>query len=386
MAMKPLPQRLSEAVWATEWPLSPSFGAGQPLPQEVLPSSMGWAWNAANSVRSAMDGTGSPVPLDLAHRFLDELEDWTMRHRAVLSWPATPLAFGRALALSVRQADPAVVSVLVAYPDYCQQVLKAAREMDSSIPLIEELFSSVQSGPSVALPTKEPAPKPPSPAAKEVVVPKRAKEPDVAPPEFLVSWAKEVLGQKEPALARQYLDSKIKQEIAPLDQGKAWQWFSRTVFPGLARLEPEHLQALVDAWPSHNRFAPRNPVKLVDSAPFWIVMRDAGKDRREILCNGGLASVMDFSGLTAETRLEMATKMFPFVARQPGAFRQRLQLWMSLGGDLDAHADPSEIEGVDAATTREWIVQQENEGWNAMLESLSPSPQESRFVRRGPGV
>lgn len=390
--MHPLPKRLSDAVWATEWPLKPSFGEGNPPPQEAFPSSMGWAWNAAHSVRSAIDETGSPVPLDLAHRFLDELEGWTMRHRAALSWPATPLAFGRALTLSARQGDPTVVSVLVAYPNYCQEMLRLAHAADASVPLIDQLFFPDQANPAPL--SNETSPLAADSVQKDSLAspsrqtrpPARDVEQDAAPPQFLVSWAKEVLEQKEPALAKQYLDTEIKKKITSLESGKAWQWFSRTVFPGMARMDPEQLQALVNAWPPHNRFAPRNPVRLVDSAPFWVVMRDAGKERREILCNGGLASIMDFSGLTPETRLEMATKMFPFVARQPNAFLQRLQLWMSLGGDLDAHADPSQIEGVDATTVREWIVQQDNEGWNAILESLSPSPQGSRFLRRRPGA
>lgn len=394
MNSKPLPHRLNEASWASEWPLLPQFGGGHPPSQSSLPDSMGWAWQTATSVRSAIDGTGNPVPLDVAHRFLDELENWTARHRALLTWPATPLSFARALVASAQQNDPTLAAVLVAYPDYCQNILDQARSVDPSLPGMGDLFRSAGPSPMVgaapiaptdprvaaASPAAAPAPAP-APAT-----PRRARQEIVPsePPAFLIEWASKLASEQEPALARHYLDQQIKSSVSKFD-GTPWQWFSRVLFPGLAALPAEQLQAVVDSWPSHNRFVPPDPVKVVDSAPFWIVLRDAGNERREIFTNGGLAAMLNLDDVSAGTKLEMATKMFPFVAKKPSAFRQRLRLWMSLGGDLDEHVAPDAVEGLSATSAREWISQQKNEEWNAVMDGLHPVPSGTRFGRRGPG-
>lgn len=381
MSIQPLPDRINQAAWAVEWPLSPRFGEGKPLPRDAFPPALELAWHAATGVMGAIAGETRPVPLDQAHRFLDDLEAWTRHYRALLTWPASVLSFAQALRASAQRQDPRLVAVLVAYPNYCLHVLEAARTMDPSLPPADALFDApvppAQGKPSPADPPS------PSPAKAPARHERHERfELPANPPAFLVGWVARVRGQKETALARTNLDQDLKSALSEYP-GTPWQWFQKVLLPGLATLAVEDLQVLARAWPSHNRFLPPDPVELMDSPWFWVIMREAGMERREALSTGVLASVLDMDEATPATFLAMAAKMLPFVSRKPSAFRQRLRLWQSFGGDLDARVEPGQVEGVQASSVREWIAAQGNEEWDAVMASLPKPASEPRF-RRGP--
>lgn len=419
--MIPLPHRISQAVWSVEWPSGAEFGTGIPLAKSAVPSNLEWPLDRAQGVLAALSGDGAAVPLDVAHQLLDSLETWTRNNRALLTWPPTPTGFANALVHSARANDISVVAVIASYPDFCKRMLDQARELEPSLPTLGGLFGPRASerryerraavtpaptpaeGSSVPAASTPAAPSEPAPSSAKAPAAERpaersprgerAPKPAPAPPaQFILDWVSLIKKEDQPALARQKLDQEIKSALAG-QSGGAWAWFDRTVFPELAKLPTGDLELLVNTWPSHNRFTPDAPVEWVDQTRFWVVMRDAGPERREILANGGLANVVNFERTDASERFEMATKMFPFSSKKADLFRQRLRLWQSFGGDLDeVVAAPVDDVSLSLAsqepqTVRQWVEQHNDAEWDSVLESLRREvvvESEGRF-RRGPG-
>ena len=371
---QPFPHRLQAAIWAAEWPLGASFGIGTPLPQQECPVNLTWAWSRTKSVMDALAGDGDPVPLDSAHRLLDELERWTAMHNAFLTWPATPLGFARALHNSARNQDPALMVVLVAYPQFCERMLAAAHLIEPSLPAH---VAALLGRPEAVRPRPAPPRAPPPPSAAE------AEPPEALP--LVRSWAKalEEVGT-QPALARQCLDQQIK----ALTVDRDWKWFERTLLPALLALSSPELERIVAAWPPHQRFVPNDAEAWVDQPRFWRELKGAGADVREVMMTRGFAACIDLDEAGPTVRLGMLTKMMPF-ARSAQVFSLRLKMWQSLGGDLDADARPPEDadartpEGV-SRTARQWIETMENPEWNKAMEELKSGLQRARFVRGGP--
>lgn len=380
----PLPVRLTAASWLQEWPPGAVLGEGS---VEEL-ASAGIAWHLHTQARivralvpqelRAAGEDPTPVSLDQAHRLLDSLEEWTQRHRAFLTWPPTTEAFCQALLRSLREHDGRAFAVVAAYPAFCQFQFRKMHASNPEFPLLEEALGRARpSRAPVSIEKVEKAGPPASAAEQE------------GPPDFLLEWVRVVEAAREPALARQALDQKIK-ELSGQAGVQGWSLFEKVLLPGLAKLEPAGLSALCDAWPSAQRFVPTDPVAWVDQARFWAMMRDAGDDRRRLLLSRGLSRLVDVEDLSDATRLQMLVKMLPFTAKKPVLFAQRLEFWKSLGGSLDAQADsaallPDDPEIRGAQTAREWISLHENPDWNAELLKSSP-PQESRFRRSSPGM
>ena len=444
--MKSLPQRISDAVWASEWPAGAELGVGIPLAKQALPQELDWPWERARSVLQAIGGESSPVPLEVAHQFFDDLESWTVRHRAFLSWPPTPEGFANALVHSAKTKDIGVVGLLAVYPGFCHEMLEKARRSDPSYPPLGGLFGDAARGyaprpprPAAVLeeaagepkaspePSEAPAPATASPsrvssppAVPEPAHPKastpvpepvrqesgrtesarspyRPEKPVpkvVTPPaEFLLKWVEKAKESAPSSTIRQALDHQIKTALGTAGVNP-WTWFDKTLLPELIKLPEQDLALLLDHWPAHNRFSPPDAVEWVDRTRFWGLMRDAGPDRRAILCEGGLAKLVNVDSISNEARLEMATKMFPFTANKAEPFRQRLALWSSLGGELDAPVRPA-AESADESlryqemtSLRKWVAEQGDNEWNSVLESLAapaPSTAPERFRRMGPG-
>lgn len=402
--MIPLPARISKAIWAVEWPAGAEFGSGTPLAKQSLPHNLEWPWDRAQAVLSALSGAGEPVQLDMAHQFLDSLETWTRNNRALLTWPPTAQGFANALVHSARTNDVGVIAVLAAYPDFCHQMMEQARGMDPSLPPLTGLFGRhapprrYETRPSASIASM--APETEASAPDRAVAPsaverpartERAPRPAPAPPApFVVEWVDAIRKESQPALARQMLDQQLKSALSS-NKGNAWTWFDRTVFPELIKLPVEDLNLLLNTWPPHNRFVPDSPAEWVDQTRFWVLMRDAGPDRREVLANGGLANVVNLDRTDSSTRFDMATKMFPFSSKKAELFRQRLRLWQSFGGDLDepVAVDAGDVDLSSASkapqTVRQWIEEQNDPEWDAVLQNMAnEAVSESRFRRGGP--
>ncbi len=404
--MTPLPSRISQAIWAVEWPSGAEFGTGTPLARQSIPHNLEWPWDRAQGVLAALSGAGEPVQLDVAHQFLDGLETWTRNNRALLTWPPTAQGFANALVHSARTNDVGVVAVLAAYPDFCHQMMEQAREVDPSLPSLSGLFgrqaparryearpSAPPAGaPQATAPEAEaPAPVSSPVAAERPARPERAPRPAPTPPApFVLEWVDAIKKESQPALARQMLDQQLKSTLSA-NKGNAWTWFDRTVFPELVKLPVEDLELLLNTWPAHNRFTPEAPAEWVDQTRFWVLMRDAGPERREVFASGGLANVVNLERTDAATRFDMATKMFPFASKKAELFRQRLRLWQSFGGDLD---EPVAVDAGDvdlssaskaAQTVRQWVEEQNDPEWDGVLQKMTQeSVSESRFRRSGP--
>ena len=428
--MPSLPSRISQADWAAEWPAGAEFGQGIPLSKQALPAAFSWQWDMANSVLAAISGEGPSVQLDVAHQFLDSLETWTRNNRALLTWPPSPTGFANALANAARIQDTSVVAVLAAYPEFCQKMMEQARQLDPSLPRLGGLFREAAAGyyreqrpanPAPVAPTEheapsqspEPvvaAPEPSAPVA-EIERPAPVRDRTVQnrgpsgsrqeravrvpaplgpPADFLVEWILSIKKEDQPALARQKLDSQIKSVLSAHD-GNAWSWFDRVLFPEIIKLPAKDIELLAATWPSHSRFTPESPVDWVDQSRFWVMLRDTGPERREVLSQGALASLVNMERANANTRYEMATKMFPFAARKSDVFRQRLGLWMSFGGNLDeetvAASETSDVDlsspSVPTQTVRQWVEAQNDNEWNTVLQSMSDEVVSGPRFRRG---
>lgn len=397
MNFSPFPHRLTAAAWAAEWPPGAHWGEGVALSRELLPPALRWPWQAAREVLAAVDGSGPSVPLDRAHGLLESLENWTVNHRAFLAWPPTPHGFAQAILASVRSQDQGLMAVLAAYPGFCERMMAEARLVDPAVPPLSNVFSREALAQRVAA-KKSRTPSTPSaqaPAAATAAPEKTPSEPVVRPsapavapeppPEFLVKWAQHVKEQPEPAVARQWLDTQVKQAL-DTHGASAWSWFDRVLYPGLTRLEVKDLEALVDVWPSHTQFAPPHPVNWIDQARFWVLMRDAGPDRREILSTRGLAAMINGSQWNATDRFEMLEKMVAFVSKKQEGFRQRLSLWISMGGSLEGPAFQEGKAYEGGKTVRQWIEGHGNPEWKDVLERMNAPSTESRFRRPGPAV
>lgn len=416
--MLPLPTRISQASWSLEWPAGAEFGQGIPLSKQSLPPGLAWPWDRASTVLAALSGEGEAVPLDMAHQLLDSLDAWTRKSRAFLTWPATAPGFAAALVNSARTQDVDAIAVLAAYPDFCQRMMEQARALDPSLPTLAGLYGLAAGGRRLdrsrpadpARPAARPAQSPEaasvapadrpvrsSDAAPETAAdrPTRAPKAPASPPSppapFLLEWVARIQKTTEPAIARQALDQSLKSTLSS-HAGNGWSWFDRVLLPEIVKLTPSDLSALLSVWPRQSRFVPDSPVEWMDQPRFWVLLREAGPVRRDLLAEGGLAHLVDFSRTDAAMRFEMATKMLPFTARSPEAFKQRLAMWQSFGGDLD-EAPSAASQDVDLSsssapsqTVRQWIIEQDNAEWNAILaEGAAPEPpaQESRFRRPG---
>lgn len=446
--MNSLSKRLSESSWADEWPAGAVFGEveGWQQPSSWLPHAMEWYWTNSQKVVRALTVEGAlPVPLDLAHRTLDQLEEWTVRNRTILTWPATPLSFARALVHSVTVGDGTLATVIASYPAYCERMLDEARVLDPKIPEFTSVFGlkgyrkvprspapepvaapespvveqPVGSSPEVAAaPPSAPAPSvaPPSAPAAPVQAekpaveappvkaaekpasqfPRRsaapAPETPVVPSPLLMGWVKKLEDYTHPVLASQFLDQQVKDSIHA-SQGPAWPWFDQVFLPALFTLPEKEMSQLLDHWPSHTKFKPTlidHSSKLsewFDQKRLWAWWRDAGPERQTLLANGGLAKIIDGSAISVEDMPDFLGRITMYAKTNSRSFRQRLQLWESLGGKLDEPIPSSPLlEAENVTTVRQWIVAQNNAEWNSVLETVAPEePAPRRSFGRGPG-
>ena len=442
--MNPITKRLAEAVWAQEWPEGAVFGEanGLPTPSSWLTHAMEWSWNSTQKVVRALTVEAAvPVSLEQAHRTLTQLEEWTVRNRSMLTWPATPLGFARALVHSVSVGDEAVAAVIGCYPAYCENVLEQARALDPKIPDFTRVFglngyrkaapktpaeqppeaaevTAAPSEPAVAAPEATPAPVAPdlapavaqepveaplvpeAPAeapAQRAFVPasrrqERAASPPVPPSPWLMGWVEKLGEFTQPVLAMQFLDQKVKESVHA-HRGTGWQWFDQVFLEALFSLPEKEMGVLLEHWPSHTKFRPSmvdSTGKLsewFDQRRLWGLWRDAGPERQVLLATGGMAKLVDGGAIYPEDMPDFFGRITMYAKNNPRSFRQRFQLWESLGGKLDEPVPSSPLlESQNVTTVREWILAQDNAEWKNVLETLSPDAPvvRSRFGR-GPG-
>lgn len=437
--MIPLSKRLAEAAWASEWPAGAVLGETNalPTPSDWVPHALEWPRNNALKVIRALTVEGAtPVSLEQAHRVLNQLEEWTERQRAILTWPASPLAFARALNHSASVGDEGVAVVVSCYPAYCERMLEEARTLDPRLPEFTHIFGlkGYRKAPRVSppvQPSSEPAPAEPPSAEKpadapaELPFPHRATEPVVAerasasaepvdrapsagrrqerqaptspvapptPSPWLMKWVEQLEGFPQPVLASEFLNQKVKDSVNT-HRGSEWQWFDQVFLEALFSLPEKEMRQLLDHWPTHTKFKPSptdNPNKLArwfDQKRLWAWWRDAGPERQGLLATGGLARVIDGASIYQEDMPDFLGHITMYTKKNSTAFRQRLQLWESLGGKLDEPIPSSPLlDSQNVGTVREWILAQENKEWASVLETVAPEVHAPpRRFPRGPG-
>ncbi len=427
--MTPLTQRLKDAPWASEWPEGAVFGEinDKPQPSAWAPSYLEWSLLSAQKVMRAITEEGAPsVSVEQVHRTLNQLEEWTVRQRAFLTWPATPLGFARALVRSVEAKDEAVAVVVATYPAFCERMLEEARLLEPSLPEYTSLLGvkgyrkvvrskpePLSPGPSSPAPeaavqaAKPESPVEPARSAPQADLPESPLRPDVSnarrvtraqpvekaePSPLLLDWLERAESIYEPVLARQFIDQKIKENVQA-HAGTPWHWFDQVFYPALLSLPEKKMGRLLELWPSQTQFKPgpkdrHNSIpSWFDTARPWVLFRDAGQDRQDLLVKGGFAALLDTSSLVPEEMPGFLEQLSSFAKGKSRVFSQRLHLWESLGGKLDEPMPDNELlSKAQVSTVREWVLAQDQESWKEAMEGAAPSlPASSRF-QRGPGL
>lgn len=348
----PLPSFWRSAQW-NEWLPAPL----NQTEQEGLPKLP--VFEEARAIIAALDPheyNAPPVSLAKAVGAAKALDEWFERVMPELTWPPSVESFVRAakplFAPTATEQDRMVLGLLDAFrPD----LIAATRlEVDLRETWLAEATKSVIRAPKVVTEAG-----PLSPMASE-----------------LTGWitALRSRGDIPSTVLKEELDGRIKNSIITTKgagQRSKNYWFEDLLWPALCELPLEDLTDLKRFWPDHQEFTFNDPVRAIDSRPFWQGLRNMQQPARRFLMDEFLPSLVNGSSWQPEQRLAMLDPLLSRVKEHPGIIKERLALWTAWGGDLDMPVHLPMEEGALTAprtTAREWMTQ------NRIDPDATPSP------------
>lgn len=403
MTYQSLSSRLKDAPWLHDWPrngLDIEMGQGYaPLPSRFPETLQGDFRENQKIMLAFSKEDAEPVSLNAFHDFLDKLERFSAlpEVQKEMTWPPTEEGFAKAITQAALNPEngSVCIAVMQAYPAYFSMVFSRARKKDKSIdfdfPIIaqtelKEPEAVVNAPPPPYSPSAEPA----SPRKEEGV---QKGKPEVERPLFSAAEVKSAHDLVEKLLEILPLNAPIPAHVFDMAVTAAgtdkWSFASGPLLGEISKRSPEEFKLLIENWPETARIPVQNPVEWMDRALFWKIIKETPSENREMLMKEGVSKIIEGDHVAPTVRLQMLSKMLPFTAKREDLFKERVHLWMSLGGSLDQPCAVNENDSslLQATTAREWISNNNNSLWEKAMPSFEKKREvNARFIRRPGGI
>jgi hypothetical protein len=422
--MKTLNELMTERLWEQDWPV---IETGIALSMPTGWPGLSHSEDQAEVKNLLAKERAHPTVLGL-RTALEDIDKWNDWANQYLTYPATVIGMGKALAEGLkpgtgRNINDLTHRVIGLYPQMSWAVFNAVPN------LVKELPAEWR---EKGWPT--PVVKPASvaagvvPAPAEVVLPENAPAPMSAPaysgatpvhPPASASRAAEKTeaspaqrteaAQKRAArwIREQLLPIARRTDAAPLiiqDMDEAIKlhlnatlrpdWAEEILLPSLMALNGDELGELMIHWPPSARYALTNPLETVAKPRFWAQLREADDGARQKLVSDVLPRVIRSEDWSSEDRLRMLRQMLGFVKSDRANFEQRIELWEKWGGNLHekgvlakdraAQSEEDSAFGTSPAAKSgmDWIAEQPHEMWKAWLADRQAAEKQAPSTRR----
>ena len=404
-----LKHRLIESVWSQDWPTqgdedssayAPLLGAGYPPLPSRFPPEYRAEQELNHKIVMALAGAGSEsISLQESHAFLDRLESFMEIPEVQQSMTYPPSAEGFAKALTQIAQHPEhgllCMTLLQAFPEYVFKVFAEARKKDKQW-TIDFPFAEPLTSPAVVMAPSAPAEQEVLPSAQPTVAAEKEKPARVQTPEKKV-----VFSEKQTKEAHRLVEKLI--EILPINVGipqnlismaataanmDLWSFFSGPLLSEITQRPHEEFKVLVENWPSAQRIEVQDPVEWMTRNQFWLIVKNTSDENRELFMKEGLGKMVDMDLIYPNIRLQMLSKMLPYASRNETLFKERINLWLSLGGNLDETCTVNENDSslLRANSAREWIENSNNALWNEVMPTFEVKREISAKFKRSPAL
>ena len=197
---------------------------------------------------------------------------------------------------------------------------------------------------------------------------------------LFVEWVKDAKTSPVEDVQMEQFDGLLKKHIMlekGSDKASANYWLEDVAIQGLSTLQKDDMEEIVRLWPKNHQLTFNDPLKTVANTNFWRNLRAMKTVERSYYLEEILPKIVNTSDWQNEMKFELLKKLTVNTEKYDWLFEERLKLWLAWGGNLDGRIEPENFEkssvfaSVETTSAREWLKDQKNEKWNAVIEKNS---------------
>ncbi len=200
---------------------------------------------------------------------------------------------------------------------------------------------------------------------------------------LFLEWIKTVTEESDTvSVQRQNFDGLVKRNVFKYQGssgGNFNRWLEEFAVGALATLSQENMTKVMELWPTHQYMTLSDPVKTLSERSFWQNTRQMTTSTRKYFMETVLPTIVSTQDWNNDTKYNLLPKMLEKTEAHEFLAEERLKLWLAWGGNLDAVVSkksepmPSAFEMVGTHSARQWIEEQGQPIWQAVLDKTPPA-------------